>query len=982
VGEVEAEASQEIYSHNNYMRTSILTALFVLWTTLSYAQTNLTWDEPLDSDYELTAAPSGIRSFYATGFNTGKGAAASVQTISSGEALVFNYVNSNNFFAVGLSTTKPKPEGVYGEPVGNLTIPFGMFCGWNNNAGAYEAGTTMGTQQSLTTPTAILWLRINYVGSQIRYEKSTNGTTWTLFYTSATIPSGAYYVIFHSPAAGAGPSHIYKIGTPANQPPLVNAGIDQAVILPASTTTLNGTSSDPDGTISATVWSKLTGPTGGTITTNGNDTTGITALQEGTYTFELAITDNSAATTRDTISVVVYPADPLGTTITTPSIIPFSDPEIITAGRGAEEWNYQAYVPLGTEPIGAAIMHDAYFRWQWYKLETASGVYNWTDFDKKVKDAINKGQTFSFGIMSVCDGCGTGAGDATITQPSDNGAPMGYPLYLHALMQSSVDSLKDWISPQSGHWVPNYNNAYFLARTKSLCDSINNHLNTTSYNGVLFSKVINYIDIRHVGSWGEWNQSSYISNVSDFPTARRPKAFALDSIISYYVRGFWNHKTVINVAAFDAEQVQNTWHPAEVAYFALTTQNARGKVGWRRDQWGDIDRGAGYVYNWTLTNYKTYGGIRFDTVIMNRWRTAQVLGEPPGYQTLDVPDLKNLPKEVKQFNAASFGNGNIYTQNTYNPALVPQGTRDSVRMASKLAGFRNQVEQFTSSTYGVRGESFIITANWHNIGYAPLYDPFHVEYELRKAGDTVVWTGRSGFRLQHFLPASSATSYIDTFEIDLSVPVGTYSLHVIIRDSLGYRRPLALANTGRLTDGSYLIRPTVSIVAGAGNTPPTVNAGTDQTIAADNTAVSGSATDLDGSVASYSWQKLSGSGGTISTPTLATTNITGLSAGIYTYRLTATDNLGLIGTDDVQITVNAPGVVYINLISKAWYYQSGAYRLKANIKFNDNTWLYITQRDGYYVTGVRQKYENVSGTMRLVCLINYANGTVQKIINK
>ena len=31
---------------------------------------------------------------------------------------------------------------------------------------------------------------------------------------------------------------------------------------------------------------------------------------------------------------------------------------------------------------------------------TASGVYNWTKFDDKVKTAINAGQTFSFGIMT------------------------------------------------------------------------------------------------------------------------------------------------------------------------------------------------------------------------------------------------------------------------------------------------------------------------------------------------------------------------------------------------------------------------------------------------------------------------------------------------------------------------------------------------------------------------------------------------------
>ncbi len=93
-----------------------------------------------------------------------------------------------------------------------------------------------------------------------------------------------------------------------------------------------------------------------------------------------------------------------------------------------------------------------------------------------------------------------------------------------------------------------------------------------------------------------------------------------------------------------------------------------------------------------------------------------------------------------------------------------------------------------------------------------------------------------------------------------------------------------------------------------GNVAPTANAGADQTITLPTSSVSltGSGTDPDGTIASYAWTKVSGpAGGAIATPNAASTNITGLTtAGTYVYRLTVTDNLGLTGTNDVQIIVN------------------------------------------------------------------------------
>ena len=93
----------------------------------------------------------------------------------------------------------------------------------------------------------------------------------------------------------------------ANVPPTANAGPDQTITLPTNTVTLSGTGTDPDGTIVAYLWTKISGPAAGTITNPANAATSVTGLAQGTYKFELRVTDNVGAFGRDTMQVIVSP---------------------------------------------------------------------------------------------------------------------------------------------------------------------------------------------------------------------------------------------------------------------------------------------------------------------------------------------------------------------------------------------------------------------------------------------------------------------------------------------------------------------------------------------------------------------------------------------------------------------------------------------------------------------------------------------------
>lgn len=97
---------------------------------------------------------------------------------------------------------------------------------------------------------------------------------------------------------------------------------------------------------------------------------------------------------------------------------------------------------------------------------------------------------------------------------------------------------------------------------------------------------------------------------------------------------------------------------------------------------------------------------------------------------------------------------------------------------------------------------------------------------------------------------------------------------------------------------------------GAPNIVPTVNAGADQTITlpTNQLSLTAAATDMDGTIKTYQWTKVSGPAATMSNATTQTLSLSNMPAGVYSFRITVTDNSGASATDEVNVTVYpAPG---------------------------------------------------------------------------
>ena len=100
--------------------------------------------------------------------------------------------------------------------------------------------------------------------------------------------------------------------------------------------------------------------------------------------------------------------------------------------------------------------------------------------------------------------------------------------------------------------------------------------------------------------------------------------------------------------------------------------------------------------------------------------------------------------------------------------------------------------------------------------------------------------------------------------------------------------------------------PEFEVYAQSPNTAPIADAGADVRLQlpTNSLTLTGTGTDPDGSIASYGWTQTSGATTvTLTNANTATLTASNLAAGSYTFRLTATDNQGATGSDEVVVNV-------------------------------------------------------------------------------
>ncbi|MEO1055031.1 MAG: hypothetical protein AAFX87_30635 [Bacteroidota bacterium] len=152
---------------------------------------------------------------------------------------------------------------------------------------------------------------------------------------------------------------------------------------------------------------------------------------------------------------------------------------------------------------------------------------------------------------------------------------------------------------------------------------------------------------------------------------------------------------------------------------------------------------------------------------------------------------------------------------------------------------------------------------------------------------SISWTQISG--------AALSLSGTDTEDLTLSgLVAGTFEFAIVVTDN----------------DGATDTDSVVVTVNPASLQAPVANAGNDIaiTLPQDSIVVDGSATDVDGTVVTYTWTQTAGTPLTLSAANTEDLILTGLVEGTFEFVLQVIDNDGLTDADTVSVTINAtPG---------------------------------------------------------------------------
>lgn len=176
-----------------------------------------------------------------------------------------------------------------------------------------------GSNQTITLPTSSVSLSASgstgtitsYSWSKVSGPVShTFGTPTSVNTTASSLVQGVYeFRVTVCNTSGCSFDDVtITVLPPANAGPIAVAGNNQSITLPTSSTSVDGSASTDDVAVTVYLWTKVSGPAGGTIATPNSATTNITALQQGTYVFRLRVEDVAGLFDTDDLSIVVNTA--------------------------------------------------------------------------------------------------------------------------------------------------------------------------------------------------------------------------------------------------------------------------------------------------------------------------------------------------------------------------------------------------------------------------------------------------------------------------------------------------------------------------------------------------------------------------------------------------------------------------------------------------------------------------------------------------
>ena len=387
---------------------------------------------------------------------------------------------------------------------------------------------------------------------------------------------------------------------------------------------------------------------------------------------------------------------------------------------------------------------DAYGRYTWRDLEPTQGDYSFAKLEADIAKAAREGRKYSFRVRTVVATKGSAIPDYAMT-----GAGWW--------ADYNKDNARDT-------YIPDWNDPAFLERLDTFMEALGKRYNNDPR--------VAFLDIGLFGNWGEWHMSGF-----SYPSssgAQRATTTTRYRLVD------------MHIDAFPSTPLVMMTDDAEALVYAMKRSP---RIGWRRDSLG-----------W---NTGHFGKVERDPVrwnaIKDRWKTALVVSEfcNPRYQN-DPEVFEQALIEVERYHVSLVSNANTIKWSELSAA----GKEAFVRLG-KTAGYRLVLDELVLPGTILAGSTFDITTRWENTGVAPVYEPWQVAVQLRKAGsDEVAWETTSGIELTTVLPGN-VSEQSDRVTVPGNLGQGAYDVVVVVGDPRQTRAPLALALADVQPDGSY-----------------------------------------------------------------------------------------------------------------------------------------------------------------------------------
>lgn len=809
----------------------------------------------------------------------------------------------------------------------------------------------------------------SYLWSKISGPAATlSGTTLATLSVSNLVAGSYVFRLTATDNQGASASNdVNVVVSSANQPPTVVASNDEIITLPTSSTSLIAVASDPDGTISNYLWVNLSGPGAPTLSGATTNVLNVSALIAGTYVFKVTVTDNNGATASDQVNVIVQTSTNINPTANAGSDIAIFLPtnSVTLTGSGTDAdgtivlygWTQVAgaaatLTNASTKTVSISGLAAGTYTFRLTVTDNGGGT-GISDVNVTVNlsstnqsPIANAGPDIALSLPNNSTNLIGSGSDADGTISSYSWIKLSGPTVTLSNDNTAVVSLEDLNAGVYVFRLTVIDNNGSMASDNTQVTvfpaSVNQSPSVTAGNDKTITLPTNTTTLIATANDPDGTVTTYTWTKQVGPIATLTGAATSSLVLTDLVVGSYTFRITVSDnsggSSFDEINVTvlslgSNVPPVvnagidKILFLPTNSVNLAGQAS-------DID-GTVVTYLWskisgppaTITGQNT-PTLSVSNMIAGQYNFRLTATDDLGDTNFDEALITIFPGTVNQAPIANAGtnrtivlpnNSTTLSGSGFDPdgsivsyawtqILGPATTINNVNSPTVLITnlslgvfqYRLTVQDDKGASGSSAAQIVVVAAGAPqppiaDAGFDQVINLPQTTAEIQGSGAdadgsiaTYSWAKTSG-------PAAGTLTGTGTSKLSLAALVsGTYQFTLTVTDN------------DNLTNSDEV---KVTVISGAVNNNPTVNAGIDQFIRqpTNSTTLTAVASDIDGSISNYQWTKQSGPAVTIGANNSAALSLTNLVLGTYVFRIEVTDNQGASASDEITVTGLAPG---------------------------------------------------------------------------